>query len=176
MYVEIVPAESFGKTHFSQRLARPGPDHPQRAERWAEIDPDARLGAVKRRHVLGRQTGLQAFQIHLLRGLPGAGIRWHATFRVQRPILLGLSFAEYSNEARGRLPRSLEQNLHFPAPAFIVIRTLLREDQRIVQLHFLDDHRSASLGGGCRYRHCPIERARGYDTAEHPVIVQPSRV
>ena len=46
MYVQSVLAESFGQRHLTQRLARSGPDSPQRAERRTEIDPHIRLGAV----------------------------------------------------------------------------------------------------------------------------------
>ena len=178
VHVETVRAENLGETHLTQRLARPRPDGSQRAERRAELDTHGRLGAVIRRHVLGRQAGLQAFQVHLPGSRPRTRARGRAALRVQRPILPGLSLAEYPDEARGFLPRSLEQNLHFPAPACAaaVIRTLLTEDQRVVKLHVLDDHRAASLGGGCGNRHGSIERARGDDPAEHPVIVHPGGV
>ena len=66
MDVQPVPGQSFWQRHFAQCLARAGPDFPQRAEEWTEINPGTRSVAVIARHIYWREAGLQTFQINPL--------------------------------------------------------------------------------------------------------------
>ena len=68
--VQPVAAESFREGNLAHRLARPGPDPPERAEGRAEIDPRIGPGPVVVRHLHRRHAVLQAFNIH-----PGHGLR-----------------------------------------------------------------------------------------------------
>ena len=63
MDIQSVSGQGFRQRHLAQRLARPGPDLPQRAEEWTEIDPGTRSVAVVVRYVHRRQASLETFQI-----------------------------------------------------------------------------------------------------------------
>ena len=65
-----------------------GPDVPQRAEEWTEINPGARPVAVVARHIYRRQAGLEIFQINPLTCFRYRNTRRHATFHVYMSIPL----------------------------------------------------------------------------------------
>ena len=179
MDCQPVAAELIRERHLGHRLAGPGPDPPQGAERRTELDPDIRLGAVEGRYVHRRHARPERFQVHLRRGVrcqgrgPGGDLR----FRMQCPALVVLPPAE-DLHAAGRLLGCVEKHLH-PVRgrgAGPIRRVPFREQQRVVQLHLLDDGRSAALGLGRRRGHGTVERARRQQPAEHPVVGQPRRV
>ena len=176
MDVQLVPTQGFRKDHLAQRLARTGPDVPQRAEERTHVDSRIGLGAVIGRHVGWRQAGLQPFQVDPSTGFRQRAARGHAALHVSGPLRLGV-LAEYLEATRRFLLRGVEHDLHRAARvARRVVGLLLRKDQRVVQLHVLHDDRATPLGQRRRGRHSAVERARRHQPAEDLVVVQPSRI
>ena len=173
MEIEPVPGQGFGQGDLSQRLARTGPDAAEGAEGRTEIDAGARPVAVVAGHVRRRQTGLQALQVDAPANFRNRGTRRHAAFHVDRPVPFA-PLAEDLDPARRRLG-SVEHDLHLAA--FLTrLLLLLLEDQRVVQLQVLHDHRPDPLGEGGRCRHGAVERPRRHDPVEDLVIAHPRRI
>jgi len=87
-----------------------------------------------------------------------------------------VALAEDSNGPGRRRPGFIDCQLHCSRGCCRLFLVLLLEDERIVQLHVFNDHRSAALRKRCRCHHRSINRARRHNAAEHAVVAHPGRV
>ena len=175
MRVDPALIDPRGQHDLGEGLAFSRPGRLQGAEGRTELDPDFRFCPVKGSHVLRCQTRLQPGEVQRRRRL--AVRSRHPCLRVQLPFVFAGTFAEDPYAARGFVRGSVEQNLDARAFRHRTVRlVLIGEDQRTVELQVLDHRSLDALFGSRGGRHGPEHGAGNHETAEYPVVVQPTRM
>ena len=159
-------------------LALPRPERVDRAEGWAEIDPDRGLGAVVGGEVHRRERGLHSLDVERGGSLRGAGRACRdPPFRVQGPAVFAIAPAEDADAPRRAVVILVQQQLHAPAPVGgAVFGILVGKDQRALHPKVFDADCAAPLGAAGRRRHCAVERARRDQPAEDAMVGEPRRI